>query len=127
MIKIKRVYEEAAAQDGARFLVERLWPRGLKKAALPMDGWLKEVAPSTGLRQWFGHDPQRWDEFKRRYFAELDAAPDAWASLQAAAQQGTVTLLYSARDTAHNGALALQEYLEQHAEDRAGGWGRGLS
>lgn len=121
MIKIKRVYEEAAAQDGARFLVERLWPRGLKKAALPMDGWLKEVAPSTALRQWFGHDPQRWDEFKRRYFAELDAAPDAWASLQAAAQQGSVTLLYSARDTAHNGALALQDYLEQHAEDRAGG------
>lgn len=111
MVKIKRVYEQAAPDDGTRFLVERLWPRGMKKEALPLDGWLKEVAPSTALRQWFGHDPQRWEEFKRRYFAELDAAPAGWAPLQAAARQGTVTLLYSAHDTAHNGALALQEYL----------------
>jgi uncharacterized protein YeaO (DUF488 family) len=119
MIKIKRVYEEAAPQDGTRFLVERLWPRGMKKAALAMDGWLKEVAPSTALRQWFGHDPQRWEEFKRRYFAELDAAPAAWAPIQAAAHAGTVTLLYSAHDTTHNGALALQEYLER-ARDTSG-------
>lgn len=113
MIKIKRVYEDADPQDGPRFRVERLWPRGVKKAALPLDGWLKEVAPSTALRQWFGHDPQRWDEFKCRYFAELDAAPEAWEPLRGAARQGTVTLLYSAHDTAHNGALALQEYLER--------------
>lgn len=120
MIKIKRVYEEAESQDGTRFLVERLWPRGMKKAALRMDGWLKEVAPSTALRQWFGHDPQRWDEFKRRYFAELDAAPEVWQPILAAAREGTVTLLYSAHDTAHNGALALQEYLgQQHQDHRA--------
>jgi len=110
-IRTKRVYEAADPGDGTRLLVERLWPRGMKKAALPMDGWLKEVAPSTALRQWFGHDPQRWAEFKRRYFAELDAAPAAWQPILAAARQGTVTLLYSAHDTAHNGALALQEYL----------------
>jgi uncharacterized protein YeaO (DUF488 family) len=119
MIKIKRVYEDADPQDGLRFLVERLWPRGVKKAALPLDGWLKEVAPSTSLRQWFGHDPQRWDEFKRRYFAELDAVPEAWEPLRVAARQGTVTLLYSAHDTAHNGALALQEYLKRQQDTSA--------
>jgi uncharacterized protein YeaO (DUF488 family) len=113
MIQIKRVYEPAAAGDGARFLVERLWPRGMKKAALEMEGWLKDVAPSTALRQWFGHDPERWAEFQRRYDAELDAAPDAWAPLVAAARQGPVTLLYSARDTEHNAALALRDYLER--------------
>ena len=113
MIQVKRVYEAAEPQDGARFLVERLWPRGMKKAALQMDGWLKEVAPTTALRQWFGHAPERWAEFQRRYAAELDAAPDAWASLVAAARQGTVTLLYSAHDTEHNAALALRDYLER--------------
>jgi uncharacterized protein YeaO (DUF488 family) len=85
----------------------------MKKAALPLDGWIKEAAPSSALRQWFGHDPQRWAEFKRRYFAELDRAPDAWALLLTAAQGGPITLLYSARDTAHNNAVALQEYLAQ--------------
>ena len=111
MIHTKRVYEAADPQDGARFLVERLWPRGLKKAALPLDGWIKEAAPSSALRLWFGHDPQRWAEFKRRYFAELDQAPDAWAPLLTAARRGPITLLYSARDTEHNNAVALQEYL----------------
>src|SRR6476469_5593824 len=91
VIQVKRVYEAAEPQDGARFLVERLWPRGMKKESLQMDGWLKEVAPSTALRQWFGHDPARWAEFQRRYTAELDAAPDAWAPLVAAARQGPVT------------------------------------
>jgi uncharacterized protein YeaO (DUF488 family) len=110
MIQVKRVYEAAEPADGARFLVERLWPRGMKKAALQMDGWLKEVAPSTALRQWFGHDPARWAEFQRRYAAELDAAPDAWAPLVAAARRGTVTLLYSARDTEHNAAVPLRVY-----------------
>jgi uncharacterized protein YeaO (DUF488 family) len=113
VIQVKRVYEAAEPQDGARFLVERLWPRGMKKESLQMDGWLKEVAPSTALRQWFGHDPARWAEFQRRYTAELDAAPDAWAPLVAAARHGTVTLLYSARDTEHNAALALRDYLER--------------
>jgi uncharacterized protein YeaO (DUF488 family) len=113
MIQVKRVYEPAEPGDGARFMVERLWPRGMKKAALEMEGWLKDVAPSTELRQWFGHDPARWAEFQRRYGAELDAAPDAWAPLVAAARHGPVTLLYSARDTEHNAALALRDYLER--------------
>jgi uncharacterized protein YeaO (DUF488 family) len=113
MIQVKRVYEPAEPGDGARFMVERLWPRGMKKAALEMEGWLKDVAPSTELRQWFGHDPARWAEFQRRYAAELDAAPAAWAPLVAAARHGTVTLLYSARDTEHNAALALRDYLER--------------
>jgi uncharacterized protein YeaO (DUF488 family) len=108
------VYEPAEPQDGRRFLVERLWPRGIKKQDLRMDAWLKDVAPSTELREWFGHDPARWQEFKRRYFAELDANPSALRPLVEAARTGDLTLLYSARDTEHNNALALKEYLEQN-------------
>jgi uncharacterized protein YeaO (DUF488 family) len=111
MIHTKRVYEPPAPSDGARFLVERLWPRGMKKEALHLDGWLKEVAPSDALRRWFGHDPARWDEFVRRYRAELDAHPEAWQPLLEAALHGTVTLLFSARDEVHNNAVALQHYL----------------
>jgi uncharacterized protein YeaO (DUF488 family) len=114
MIRVKRVYAPVEPQDGRRFLVERLWPRGIKKQALQMDAWLKDVAPSTELREWFGHDPARWQEFKRRYFAELDANPSALRPLVEAARAGDLTLLYSARDTEHNNALALKEYLEQH-------------
>lgn len=113
MIKTKRVYEDAERDDGMRLLVERLWPRGMRKAALTMDGWPKDVAPSDMLRRWFGHDPARWAEFRRRYFTELDGKPDAWQPILAAARQGTVTLLYSAHDKEHNGAVALKEYLEQ--------------
>ena len=113
MIRIKRVYDDADQGDGARYLVERLWPRGMRKEDLRLDGWLKDVAPSPDLRRWFAHDPAKWDEFKRRYFAELDARPDAWQPLAEAARKGDVTLLYSARDTEHNSALALKEYLEQ--------------
>ncbi len=113
MIKVRRVYEEANPQDGERFLVERLWPRGMKKEALPMDGWLKEVGPSTTLRRWYSHDPAKWGEFRKRYFAELDAAAPTWQPLVEAAREGNVTLLYSARDTEHNNALALKEYLEK--------------
>ncbi len=112
MIRIKRVYEPPSAEDGRRYLVERLWPRGLRKDALPLDGWLREVAPSDALRRWFGHDPARWEEFQRRYAAELDARPDAWRPLLEAARQGPVTLLFSARDTEHNNAVALKAYLE---------------
>lgn len=119
MIQVKRVYEAADPRDGARFLVERLWPRGVKKEALPLDGWLKEVAPSTALRQWFGHDPARWAEFQRRYAAELDTAPDGWAPLVAAARRGAITLLYSARDTEHNSAVALRDYLERELSTRS--------
>ena len=112
MIIVKRVYEPVAARDGARFLVERLWPRGVRKDALTFDAWLKEVAPSTDLRRWFGHDPARWQEFRQRYAAELEARPEAWAPIMQAHRSGTVTLLYSAHDTEHNNAVALKAYLE---------------
>ncbi len=111
-IQVKRVYDPPQADDGARFLVERLWPRGMKKTELTMDGWLKEVAPSTELRQWFGHDPLRWSEFRRRYYAELSQRPEAWEPIVAAARRGNVTLLYSARDEEHNAAVALRDYLK---------------
>ena len=114
MFALKRVYEEPQAADGARFLVERLWPRGIKKEDLPMQAWLKDAAPSTELRRWFGHDPAKWEEFKRRYQAELDANPDAWQPLLEASKKGKVTLLYAARDTEHNNALVLKLYLEKH-------------
>lgn len=112
MIRIKRVYEGTDPQDGERFLVERLWPRGMRKDDLHFDSWLKDVAPSSDLRRWFGHDPAKWEEFRRRYFAELDAQPAAWRPLLVAAHKGNVSLLYSARDTEHNNARALKEYLE---------------
>ncbi len=113
MIQTKRVYEPASPRDGKRFLVERLWPRGIKKENLDIDAWLKDVAPSTELRQWFAHDPAKWDEFKRRYRTELRAHPDAVAPLLAAARRGNVTLLYSAHDQEHNSAILLQDFLEK--------------
>jgi uncharacterized protein YeaO (DUF488 family) len=112
MVVVKRVYESPQRSDGARFLVERLWPRGMKKEALQLDAWLKDVAPTDALRHWFGHDPQKWQEFRRRYFAELNRKPEAWQPLVEAARQGPVTLLYSARDLEHNNALALKDYLQ---------------
>jgi uncharacterized protein YeaO (DUF488 family) len=113
MIRIKRVYDPPAKEDGSRFLVERLWPRGMKKEALPMTAWAEEVAPSTELRQWFSHDPAKWKEFQRRYRAELAGNRAACQSLFDAATQGNVTLLYSAHDTEHNSALVLKSYLEE--------------
>lgn len=113
MIKIKRVYEPPMRGDGARFLVERLWPRGVKKTELDAQAWLKQVAPSTELRQWFAHDPGKWSAFKRKYFAELDQAPEACEQILQAARRGNVTLLYSARDTEHNNAVALKAYLDK--------------
>ena len=112
MISLKRVYEAVGEDDGTRFLVERLWPRGVRKEALPFAAWLKEVAPSTDLRRWFGHDPAKWQEFCQRYAAELEARPDAWAPIMQAHRSGTVTLLYSSHDTEHNNAVALKAYLE---------------
>ena len=112
MIKVKRVYEPIEPDDGSRFLVERLWPRGIKKQDLQMDAWLKELAPSDRLRRWFGHDPAKWQEFRRRYFAELKTK-DSAKQIRSAARQGNVTLLYSARDKEHNNALALKSYLEK--------------
>jgi uncharacterized protein YeaO (DUF488 family) len=112
MIRIKRVYEPASSSDGARFLVERLWPRGMKKEALKMDGWKRDVAPSPELRQWYGHDPAKWPEFKRRYLRELKACGDACGPLLDAARRGPLTLLYSAHDIEHNSALILKAFLE---------------
>lgn len=118
MVVAKRVYEAAVPADGTRFLVERLWPRGMKKESLKMDGWLKDVAPSDALRRWFGHDPAKWIEFCRRYWTELDTLKEAWHPILKTAQRGTVTLLYSARDTEHNNALALKAYLEKQLKHR---------
>ncbi|MFZ0927803.1 MAG: DUF488 domain-containing protein [Syntrophobacteraceae bacterium] len=112
MIKVKRVYEPSDSGDGTRFLVERLWPRGMKKESLHMEAWLKDVAPSDALRRWFGHDPAKWIEFERRYFAELDSRPEALQPIIEAANRGDVTLLYSAHDTEHNNAVALKKYIE---------------
>jgi len=116
MLEVKRVYEPAAPNDGARFFVERLWPRGVTKDSLGIDGWVKEVAPSDTLRRWFGHDPAKWEQFCHRYSAELDSRKGAWSPILEAARQGNVTLLYSARDTEHNNALALKAYLQKHLQ-----------
>ncbi|HEV2118454.1 MAG TPA: DUF488 domain-containing protein [Terriglobales bacterium] len=119
MIQLKRAYEPAAKSDGTRYLVERLWPRGVKKESLPVEAWLKDVAPSTGLRKWFSHDPARWAEFRHRYFQELKNNPQAWQPLLAAARRGRVTLVYSSHDTEHNNAVALKEFLQQHLGKKA--------
>lgn len=111
MFRIKRTYDPPARGDGRRILVERLWPRGMKKEALTAHAWMKEVAPSTELRRWFAHRVERWDEFRRRYRRELGANPSAWAPLLDAERRGTVTLLYSAHDVVHNGAVVLRDYL----------------
>jgi uncharacterized protein YeaO (DUF488 family) len=113
MIRIKRTYEPPARGDGRRIFVERLWPRGMRKEALAADAWMKDVAPSTALRKWFDHRVERWEDFRRRYRAELDANPGAWKPILESARRGTVTLLYSAHDTAHNGAQVLGEYLAE--------------
>jgi uncharacterized protein YeaO (DUF488 family) len=114
MITIKRVYDAYQPEDGARFLVDRLWPRGIRKEALKMDAWLKEAAPSQELRHWFHHDPELWEDFKKRYRMELDRHPEVLEPILKAVQQGDVTLLYSARDTQHNSAAVLKAYLEEH-------------
>lgn len=112
MIKLKRVYDPPSRLDGRRVLVERLWPRGISKAALRLDDWMKEVGPTTALRKWFNHDPEKWNQFRRRYFRELDARPETWRPIATAGRRGTVTLLYSSHDTEHNNAVALQQYLK---------------
>jgi uncharacterized protein YeaO (DUF488 family) len=121
MIQLKRAYDAAAASDGHRVLVERLWPRGVSKARLRLDEWAKGAAPSPALRRWFGHDPDRWPEFRRRYAAELRAHPAAWQSLLAAARRGRVTFIYAAHDVAHNGAIALKAFLDRRLASGKGG------
>jgi len=111
MLKPKRAYEPASRYDGQRFLVERLWPRGVKKASLHLDAWLKDVAPSTELRQWFGHDPKKWEEFRQLYRAELERHPEVCDPILKAARGGAVTLVYSSHDREHNNAVALRDYV----------------
>jgi uncharacterized protein YeaO (DUF488 family) len=112
-IQIRRVYEPPTPDDGARLLVDRLWPRGVKKEKLQLAGWLKEVAPRDSLRQWFDHDAAKWEEFKRRYFAELEQNPQAWQPIVQAARRGRVTLLFAAKDLEHNNAVALKAFLDR--------------
>jgi len=113
MIRTKRIYEEPSADDGLRVLVDRLWPRGISKEEARIDRWEKDLAPTTELRRWFGHDPAKWEEFLRRYRAELEGKEEALARLRGEANDGTVTLLYAARDEEHNNAVALKQYIEE--------------
>jgi uncharacterized protein YeaO (DUF488 family) len=110
-VRLKRAYEPADAEDGARILVDRLWPRGVSKADAALDQWMKEIAPSTQLRKWFGHDPDRWEEFCRRYSAELHRNAELLSQLQSLARQGPVTLVYSAHDEVHNDAIVLRDVI----------------
>ena len=111
-IRVKRVYEPPSTRDGRRILVDRLWPRGLSKADAKIDYWPKDIAPSTALRKWFGHDPERWPEFKRRYFRELESRPDTVRALLDYVRAGTVTFLYSSKEQRLNNVVALKEYVE---------------
>ena len=112
-IKIKRVYEEPDKDDGVRILVDRLWPRGLTKEKASVDLWLKEIAPSTELRKWFGHDPNKWRSFRGRYQTEIKHQDDLFKALKQKAREGTITLVYGARDEKHNEALVLKQFLER--------------
>jgi uncharacterized protein YeaO (DUF488 family) len=114
-VLLKRVYDPPAADDGARVLVDRVWPRGVTKQAAALTLWMKDIAPTAELRKWFGHDPERWTEFRHRYRAELDANKEAVDRLRDMTRHGTVTLLYGAHDSAHNQAVVLAEYLGAHA------------
>lgn len=112
MIHLKRAYDEPETADGRRFLVDRLWPRGRKKEALLLAGWVKNVAPSHELRRWFGHDPEKWVDFQQRYRDELDRNSESWQPLLTAVRESDITLVYSAKDTVHNNAVVLKTYLE---------------
>jgi len=120
MVKLKRVYEPPSREDGYRVLVERLWPRGIRKKDLPLDAWLRDIAPSTELRKWFGHDPTRWGEFQRRYVKELRAGPalQQLRTLAERASQGTVTLLFSSHDMEHNNAVVLKSEIDDLVREK---------
>jgi len=111
-IRVKRVYDRASKEDGTRILVDRLWPRGIRKKDASIDIWLKDIAPSNELRKWFNHDPDKWEQFKSRYFSELDQKAEVVNQIKGRVQEDTLTLVYSASDTKHNNAIALKEYLE---------------
>ncbi len=113
MIAIKRAYDKPSHSDGFRILIDRLWPRGLTKEKVAADLWLKDIAPSTELRKWFGHDPEKWPEFKNKYFQELKQKKELIDTIKKHTKQGRVTLLYSARDELHNDAIVLKEFLEK--------------
>lgn len=110
-IHLKRVYEPSSKEDGSRFLIDRVWPRGVSKKDLGSAVWLKEIAPSTELRKWFNHDPERWQEFRKRYFTELRSMDVPVETLRGAMKEGPVTLLHAARDGEHNHALVLRDFL----------------
>ena len=112
-IRLVRVYDYDATGSGPAYLVERLWPRGVRRDDLALDGWLKAVAPSTELRKWFSHDPKKWPEFRRRYYTALRSHPETWRPLLSAARRGRVTLVYAARDVRRNGAVALKAFLDR--------------
>jgi uncharacterized protein YeaO (DUF488 family) len=112
-IQLKRAYEKPARGDGYRVLIDRIWPRGVRKEDLQVDEWLRDLAPSTALRQWFGHDPEKWDVFRQRYFRELDAHPDLIQKLRAKMRQGTLTIVFGSKEERFNNAVVLKEYLEQ--------------
>jgi len=115
LIRTKRVYDLPEPDDGPRYLIERLWPHGITKVDLVLEGWLHEAVPSNGLGQWFGHNPDKWEEFKRRYFVELEQKPDAWQAVREAALRGNVTLVHNNRDAAYSLAVALKEFIDTHA------------
>jgi uncharacterized protein YeaO (DUF488 family) len=117
MIHLKRAYEKSSAEDGVRILVERLWPRGLTKARAAVDLWVKDMAPSSDLRKWFGHDPARWRQFRQRYWKELQDKKDDVDVLRQKARGGKVTFIYAAHDEEHNGALALKEFIERRRKE----------
>ncbi len=114
MLQLKRIYDKPSKSDGLRILVDHLWPRGVSKEEAHLHEWMKELSPSTELREWFGHDPSKWQEFKKKYFAELGEKKDILSKLNELAKHHTVTLLYAARDEKHNNAVALKEYSERH-------------
>lgn len=120
MLQLKRAYDPRSASDGKRVLVERLWPRGLAKARAEVDLWLKDVAPSPELRKWFGHDPSKWLQFRRKYWKELKGRGEAIDVLRRMARDGTLTLVYAARDEQHNSALALKDFLERSPSRKRG-------
>lgn len=117
MIQCKRAYDEASPEDGTRVLVDRLWPRGVSKQDAALDKWCKEIAPSDELREWFDHDPKKWDEFRRRYHDQLDVKGEVVESLLEEAEDGPLTLVYGAKDREQNNAIALKEYLQMKANE----------